>query len=606
MRRFDVKVAVGLSALMLGLGAFRTWSIWTTDIFVSDEYGYISSALQGQVTNAVLGYRTMFAYTNNALFWLFNIDSIDRITALLPMYIALWNIIAVVSVWQTLRLLGYQPRVVGLTLIGFISLPAFLIPSLGFFTEGMALAFASLGVYLVVRYLKEESRFRGGVILFLAGSAFWLAMHTREPYVLFFLGLGLIPLASILGGKSWKVPLVAGLVCLIVAQGVVYTVQDPIAVETQQSFISFGQTFGMGPFLSFLGLIPPVVTQTTTEVTTAPVITTTTTTTTSVSGSHTTTAVSVITTTTTTTFTLTLPVTPASPAPPPAPIQATGILALLGISTVPNSIVIRSLLLVVVSVLSGYGVLLILPIVGAILILFEIIVRRRLGNRPPVILLAVMFLATLAGVTLTFANDPTYFGSQHYSTLLRFASTTLLAFPLLTAPVVDRLVRNKKAVYAAIGLMVILYGLTAPSILGAAVSNLESYNNPLVFQPPQYAGPTVLFRNYVLAHPAGSPFVAMGLYPGLYEWTPGLSARSDVTYVSYMNGTQLASSNFTSFYLFVQPGGFSAMQQNYPLLASLAYNALTGNSSAVAGFRPVSTIFDDSYGLMILVSRASA
>jgi hypothetical protein len=559
-----------LPALSLGLGFARALHLWWTGIIISDEYGYLDSAWRGILEASVLAYRQAFAATNMGFVGLLRLDVLDRVVVALPLYTSLWSSITTLSLYLALRGLGYRGYGVVLPLLALVFTPAFLFLSLGFFSEGMSLAYASLSLYFLVRLLKGRS-----ILNALPAAAFiWLAMRSREPYSLLFLSLFTVPLLEAWKNPAWRRLIVASIILLAVTAIGVEVVRDPAANMGVQSihrsvdmmaapltnlFTAKEPAGGPGPPARGAGErgdgTPPPGggpgegggggSGGTTEPPPGG------------SGS-------------------------SGPSQPPQGgssgtseqgsgsaerVPTQGVLAAIGVRYVPDDAATRALLLLFTALVTGYGPILPIFIAGLAYLVYQLVSRRRLRPWLPTLALVLLFLGTLGGVVLVFIGQPAYFGVRHYSTLLRFSHTSLLALPLAAAPLLHRFVGDGRRVIALAAAISLVYVPAAPLLAQAATSNLNPYENPLQPQlfPERAFG--LYLRDYLAAHPGPSPIHIIGLSPEALRWTPGLSGRPDIRthpYAALEGG--LASGWEGRVYLYIPPAELVGLRERNPVV----------------------------------------
>ena len=601
--RTDKGVLAVAATVFSLLGFLRGWLIWNTGVIVSDEFGYIASAWAGQSTNSILGFRDVFGEINILLFRVFGLGNIDRLTVFMPFYVSLWSFTTLVALWMTLRVLGFGFSTRTLVLFFFAATPTFLFLSAGFLSEPMALAFATLGTYFLVRCLKKPG-FTHGVVYSLASVGFfWLSMHSREPYSLLIFGGFVVLLAqSVLSRGDRRKLLTFAAIFLLCGAGLT-AAKDPIFIEAMSSIaFPFHQIF-IQPIISAIKPPPPGPNVTITLTTLPPQVVTTTTTSvvtiTGPSGPVVTTTTEVVTTTVTGTASQT-----AALGVPPV-IQTQGILAFLGITTVPANGLYRALLLIFLAITTGYGPVGILLAGSSVFVLYEILRREDAEERLVTGLLALFFLGTLGGVVLVFVYQPSYFDVQHYSTLLRFASTSLLMFPLVLAPFFEKATRSRRAKTATVVIVLAIYAISAPTLVYFAQTNLPPSQQPFTLSPPAgFQGEGIALRGFIQSHPGWSEYVVIDGSGGLLTWIPGLSARSDVVFTNFLNDSQMEASMPNEFLVYLTPLSPPPVNQgNYNALYAIVSYALNGTRSSAAGFHAVSVVYRDAYGSLVEAAR---
>jgi hypothetical protein len=510
---WERRILMLLPALSLGLGFARALHLWWTGIIISDEYGYLDSAWRGILEASVLAYRQAFAATNMGFVGLLRLDVLDRVVVALPLYTSLWSSITTLSLYLALRGLGYRGYGVVLPLLALVFTPAFLFLSLGFFSEGMSLAYASLSLYFLVRLLKGRS-----ILNALPAAAFiWLAMRSREPYSLLFLSLFTVPLLEAWRNPAWRRLIVASIILLAVTALGVEVVRDPAANMGVQS-IHRSVDMMAAPFINLFTAKEPA-------------------------GG------------------------PGPPAGVAERVPTQGVLAAIGVRYVPDDAGARALLLLFTALVTGYGPILPVFVAGLAYLLYQLVSRRRLRPWLSTLALVLLFLGTLGGVVLVFIGQPAYFGVRHYSTLLRFSHTSLLALPLAAAPLLHRFVGDGRRVIALAAAISLVYVPAAPLLAQAATSNLNPYENPLQPQlfPERAFG--LYLRDYLAAHPGPSPIHIIGLSPEALRWIPGLSGRPDIRthpYAALEGG--LASGWEGRVYLYIPPAELTGLRERNPVV----------------------------------------
>jgi hypothetical protein len=180
------------------LAVYRGVHLWLTGFYVSDEFSYVITAMNG--TYRVWGHtfnvsRPFFLTVNSFILRSLGVRTGWEFAIVLPFYLMLWNSVTILSAYGILRTLDLGPRVTAACLVSMIFLPSVLILGQGFLTEPVSLSMAMLGIYLLLLYAKTE-RPVGVFVPFLAALAFGAAAYTHEPYQIF-LYVGWIPIAFI-------------------------------------------------------------------------------------------------------------------------------------------------------------------------------------------------------------------------------------------------------------------------------------------------------------------------------------------------------------------------------------------------------------------------
>jgi hypothetical protein len=561
-------VVLGLSFLWLALGVARAWHFWATGMVISDEYGYIWSAWRGELENALLGHRQAFALANIILFRALGLTNVDRVAVALPFYVSLWAGITFFSVWLIARELGYEERTSSLVLLAMAASPAFIFPSLGLFTEGMALAYAALGLYLLIRTVK-----RGGVWSAPLSAAFFgLASRTREPYSLLFLVSFLLPLIyGVLGRRRL---ILAAALMFIVLLGA-FVMSDPPLNQVVNSVRRVNDMLNPGTVQPFPSQQPETPSGQTGG---------------SSSGN---------------------PGQTGGTGPPGGQRsqgsegavkrpETSGLLTLVGIKEVPQGPVARALTLMALSLTVGYGPVLVVLLAGFGYMLLRLLLAREVTKWLGNLLLSLLFLGTLGGVLLVFMDYPEYFGVRHYSTLLRFTNPTLLMLPLTAAPFVSTLASSQRRMRVAVLTMASLYLLVSPYMVQAATTNLQPWENPLNPSPPPERVALLWIRGDILAHPDRSPAAILGISEGFLIWLPGLSGRPDVSTHPYLTPTELGQLEAKAIYVFL-PKGLEPLRERYPELYKVLI--LAAVKGYVDGFTAHSVTLDSDNNMLVVLTR---
>jgi len=583
----EPSVVLGLSFLWLALGVARAYHFWATGMLISDEYGYIWSAWKGELENALLGHRQAFASANIILFRALGLTNVDRVAVALPFYVSLWAGITFFSVWLIARELGYEERTSSLVLLAMAASPAFIFPSLGLFTEGMALAYAALGLYLLIRTVKREALWSAP----LSAAFFWLASRTREPYSLLFLGS--LPLLLIYAVWRRRKLILAAALLFTVLLGAFVT-NDPSlnqAVNSMRRVTDVLNPKTVQPFPSQEPNTPPGHEGT------------------GSSGSE--------------------PGTPPSREGGGSSIagqtgdtghsggetsqgrnqgsegavkwpETTGILRVIGIKEIPQGPVARALTLMTLSLTVGYGPVLVVLLAGFGYMLLRLLLAREVTKWLGNLFLSLLFLGTLSGVLLVFMDYPEYFGVKHYSTLLRFTNPTLLMLPLAAAPFLSTLASSPRRMRVAVLTMASLYLLASPYMVQAATTNLQPWENPLNPSPPPERVALLWIRGDLLAHPDRSPAAILGISEGFLIWLPGLSGRPDVSTHPYLTPTELGQLEAKAIYVFL-PKGLEPLRERYPELYKVLI--LAAVKGYVDGFTAHSVTLDSDNNMLVVLTR---
>ncbi len=503
-----------LSALA-ALSAFRAYDYWVTGFFVSDEYGYVTSALQG--TSAVPD-RWFFAWMNIAIFRAFGINSIDAYAFFLPFYLFFWSGLTLVMVFLVLRLLGLSGRAIALTLLSSIFLVAFSLLSLGFLTETPGLALAMVGVYFILRYTKAKT-IRGRAILALLSALFFsAATGTRQPYVVFSVGgifivlLAELRLSDTAYRRNW---FHVAIPTMLFAVPAIFFLQYPTGLLLN-TLVPLGSSFANSLSQLF-----------------------------AVGGAHKSVVVA--------NGSLTSPSVLSAATPGRLPETAGVFLLGLGLGWTP--------------ILFFVGA-------GGTLFLAWAMMRGRSLERDVVLALSILAFTSYLGVCYLVSWDPSYLTFLHYSTVIRFSNTALPAFFLSAPFFFSRFVNTRRRVLVVFGILVLFSVVSLSSYEAYAASNLGYANaNPFLLS---YRTPAAQVRDYLLTQQGTGQSVVMGV-PGGWSLTPGVQdLRAEV--VPYLNQTQFIQQRWTRFYLYV-PSNTAPLSSEYPYLGDILNGTQLGNVS---------------------------
>jgi hypothetical protein len=574
----DALIVAFASAFFAMAGLFRGWLIWQTGVIVSDEYGYLTSAWTGQISNAVIGDRQVFAAINVGTFDVLHVSGITRAVVVLPFYIAFWGFVTLVSLWMTLRLLGYTRAVVSVSVLVLATTPTFFFVSMGFFTEPMAIAIAAMGIYFLIRTLLRAS-VPSAVV---TAALFYGAMHIREPFSVLLLSAWFVALLGVFTARPRRKKLVACVVVLALAASVTYyPLNDPVTVQVVD--------IGIMGIQHALGVAQPVRSSTNTTVTITRTVSNTTTTIT--------TTLSQATSKSTSTFTRTGSGGTQSQGAP------NGILGLIGFVAIPSNSVLRVALLTVLAFITGYGPMLLLLVPAVPYLAYMLVIRNAPRRRALLMLLAALLLSTVVGSVALFIGQPSYFSTQHYSTLLRFADTGALAIPLLAAPLASRSAKSKHGIAILLLLVFVPYVVALPVAVSYTSTNLVASQNPLRLTPPP--GPTgagIYVRDFVFAHQGMLPVLVVGLRGG--EFIPGLADYPGVLYSNYLGLPSLGNVSQSQILLYSSVSGLQSLEANYHVMWNFVNGALNGTRVVAGGFQVQSVVYRSDSDLLVELSRA--
>ena len=232
------------------LSIYRAYHFWVTGFLVSDEYGYITYAIQGNLNNAIYGTRLFFGYLNFVLFHAFGVSNMDAFLYFLPFYLFLWSTITVLSYYFIMRSLGFSGRTLAISLLVAPFLIVFTLLSVGFLTEPVGLAMAMLGILFLVKFGKTE-KWQGYLVYPLLSSlAFAAARYTREPYSIFLVGGPLVVVLLAFEGvrrmdakRRKKLAVCAVAVLMFTGPAVVF-LEWPVSLQAEigSAFFGFTQT----------------------------------------------------------------------------------------------------------------------------------------------------------------------------------------------------------------------------------------------------------------------------------------------------------------------------------------------------------------------------
>jgi hypothetical protein len=173
----DRTVLAGVLGALASLSVLRVIDIWYTGLLLPDEVEYLYDGFRGYV----YGGRLWFGLVNAWLFRTLGIHSLDQVMPLLPFYFFIWSAIPAVALYLILGRLGFGGTVRKASLFLLLLVIPYVVLGVGFLTEPMALSFAMLGIYLLLRSRNGRSAFAAAA----AGTvSLGLAAYTREPYFL--------------------------------------------------------------------------------------------------------------------------------------------------------------------------------------------------------------------------------------------------------------------------------------------------------------------------------------------------------------------------------------------------------------------------------------
>jgi hypothetical protein len=193
--RLALVVTLGVFA---GLAVYRAVHLWLTGFYVSDEFSYLMTAIDGSYYHWGHTFhvnRPFFLAVNSFLVRSLGITTGSAFAIFLPFYLMLWNSITVLSAYGILKTLDLDRRTIAASLLGMLSLVSLLVLDQGFITEPVSLSMAMLGVFLLQLFAKSQ-RPASIVFPFLAAFAFGAAAYTHEPFQIF-LYLGWVPVIFI-------------------------------------------------------------------------------------------------------------------------------------------------------------------------------------------------------------------------------------------------------------------------------------------------------------------------------------------------------------------------------------------------------------------------
>jgi hypothetical protein len=287
------------------------------------------------------------------------------------------------------------------------------------------------------------------------------------------------------------------------------------------------------------------------------------------------------------------------------PVLTGGVLAVLGITHVPEGPIDRMFLMAFLTILIGYGPLLPLLVIGLSYTLYRSLLRREFRKWLIPIMLLFTFLGTMGGVVLVFVGNPELLNFRHYSFLMRWANPTVLALPIIAAPLLEKIIRSRKKLMFVMLSFALLYAGSIPFTAQAATTMLNpQHETPLSLEPPPAKKFPIFLRDYILAYPGKSPWVLIGGSEDLRTWTPGLSGRNDLLLYPYMDIADLADMGLDRFFVYVPPERYALFRERVPILSQLVSKARSGNFTIASGFQVENIVFDkDAIGYMVRITR---
>lgn len=544
------KAFIAVAVTMAGLSAYRAYQYWITGFFVPDEFGYYADALGG----SFYGTRWFFGGANIILFRLFGINSVDRFALFLPFYIFFWSMVTISSIYGILKALDLDERTIALTLVSSLFLVSFVLLSLGFLTEPVGLAMASLGIFCLIAFHKRpDFSKKSGLLLVFSALAFTAATYSREPYGIFLYGGALVVLASSLSkrekllGKTRlvKVATVALPILLFAVPSAVfinYPPQSSIAGQVSYLTIGFGTNLIAHP--------PPV----------------------------------------TTTATLTLTETVVRNATETTTLTTTVVTNTTQLAGVPGVAFIGSNTLKIFfgGVLLGWGpVFFIVSAIGTVMLLQQTFFKRR-WKLLPVLMIAFYALGSYLVVSYIFSGDPNYLTFANYSTIIRFSDTATPAY-FLTAPLFLGVVcRTRKGALSMLAVLLIFL-LVAVPVYETYASSSISFAQQAPFSL-SYRTPAAAVRDFVYSKGQNQSFDIIGVPYG-WVFTPGIQDLTSVNVYSTspspfyptLTNAQFIRDRWPTVYIYSGSDNYSVS-----LLPSYLQQLIRGDSNATAPYYPVS------------------
>lgn len=594
----DKKMLVLVLASFAALCAYRLYSFWATGFFAADEYGYYAGAIQG----TTYGGRWFVGGLNIVIFRAFGISSVDAFAIMLPFYLFLWGAFTILAFYGIMKLLGFDGRTVALSLFSSLFLVTFVLLSLGFLTEPVGLAFAMLGIYFLLRFLKSTT-LRGRLILpILAALSLGAAGGSREPYNALLAAGGLVILIGLFrrprGKTGWKLALLSLMLFLVPAASM-YLANGYATAQAP----SIGQQLGQAILSNPSNNVPSstVTSQVTTTLTKETTITNTSfsqtvttltrvvtsneTVTTTKSGTATTLVVPVNRTTTIVTST-TIPVVHTVITVTTLTTNSTTTVVSGGnYPFYARSLLLNTLAIFAGGILLGWG-----PIAFAIggsgfLLLASAIVRKKKITDLLVLMLALSALGSYLVVSFIFAPDPSYLSFQNYSTIIRFSDTAIPAYFLLAPIVIRHFVETKKALGFVAVLLAFLV-VAVPVYQVYASSNLGYTNgNPFSIG---YRSQAVQVRDYLAGVPNHNGLALVGIPYG-WSFTPGIQDLGISLYYPGISNNPMAqnltygafvANHWSQFYLFTDKDEGSVVSLPSYLRQAVPGNSVMANSSS--------------------------
>ena len=550
-------ISLDKKALYLTLGIFfalaiyRAVHLWLTGFYVSDEYGYITRAMGGEIYSD----RYFFGYVNIFLFQIFGISSVDKFVVFFPFYIFLWISITIFSVYKMLKTFEFDERTRATSLISYIFVVSFSVLSLGIITEPVGLAMATLGLLAIVKVWKSWG-YKKSVYALFSAACFWAATYSREAYIAFFYGgLLIIVIISMMSSpklvkklrsidRRWYLTLVLA----ILLYGAVVTVDykmigSRITSEAASLVGSVTETFRSALVVESVTVTAPPSTTAEQPATTA---------------------------------------SEAITSNQPQVTQEQPTISDLKSSQLRQIYTINPRIINTVYIFLGGLFLGSNPIIffvlsiGFVLNLYRTIRYRR--EKDFVLLLcAGVALASYFGVSYIFSTDPNYLTLRHFSTIIRFSATATPAAFLLI-PYVISIINKRNFSYAFIGSLLILTSVSAPVYSVYLSSNLP-VQNPFYLN---YKYPDVLLRDYFVKNIDDGPFRVIG--NPFWSLTPGTNILKDhVKIYPYSKADLFEVEKWDEFYVFGSSRSLLTIEKTSPVL----YDILKGVDVQDQGFRVI-------------------
>jgi len=186
-------------------------------------------------------------------------------------------------------------------------------------------------------------------------------------------------------------------------------------------------------------------------------------------------------------------------------------------------------------------------------------------------------------LSFILADNPYYFSSGAYSTILRYSDSSIPAFFLAAPFAISHLTRNKKRITGLVLVLIVVMAVSVPLYSKYATSNLATTqvvsSDPFL---PGFRTPSAMIRDYVLANPDQGPFDIIGIptYYGLadvWNFTSGTEGLP-VHFFPGLSAQSFLQERWSVFYVYGDNGANDSLFDSYPFSTLLNFQ-VTPNSS---------------------------